>query len=139
MVDISPSNADAVAAAIADQRERLAAVEAAVRAGDRQWLHDFIAVAADGRARLRETPQDVDAPWRVLIALANRPGALSQIATALGHAHINIEDMQLRSGAGEEQGFLSVIVSGTAVAAEANDTLVALGFEVHTEQVGTDA
>jgi hypothetical protein len=30
-------------------------------------------------------------------------------------------------------------VSGTAVAAEANDVLVALGYEVHTEQVGTDA
>lgn len=137
--DILLSNADAVAAAIADQRDRLAEVEAAVRAGDRDWLHDFISVAADGRARLRETPQDVDAPWRVLIAMANRPGALSQIATALGHAHVNIEDMQLRSGAGEEQGFLSLIVSGEGVAAAAHDVLVALGYEVHTEQVGIDA
>jgi len=137
--DILLSNADAVADAIADQRERLLSVEAAIRAGDREWLHEFISVAADGRVRLRETPQVVDAPWRVLIALANRPGALSQIATALGHAHINIEDMQLRSGAGEEQGFLSLIVSGASVAAEANDVLVALGYAVHTEQVGTDA
>ncbi len=126
--DILLSNADAVAAALAEQRARLAEVEEAVRAGDREWLRAFMAVAAEGRARLRETPQGVQEPWRVLIGMANRPGALSQIATALGHAHINIEDMQLRSGAGEEE-----------VASAARSVLEPLGYAVHVEQVGTDA
>ena len=78
-------------------------------------------------------PDALAEPYRVVIALSNRPGAISQVATALGHAHVNIEDLQLRSGVGEQEGELSLIVSGT----EARDTALGcvrgLGFGVHAE------
>lgn len=137
--DILLANADAVLAALAEQRDLLTDVGAAIRGGDRTWLEDFLSGAAEGRARLREAPEGVREPWRVLVPLLNRPGALSEIATALGHAHINIEDLQLRSGVGEFEGSLSLLVSGDEVAAAAVRVLTPLGYDPHMEPVRADA
>ena len=49
----------------------------------------------------------------------NRPGAISEIATALGHAHINIEDLQLRPGRPEGEGELELALAGPEAAREA--------------------
>lgn len=137
--DILLANGEAVIAAIDDQRNRLQEVGAAIRSGDRHWLQRFMEGAADGRTRLREAPEGVTEPWRIVVGMPNRPGVISEVATALGHAHINIEDMQLRSGAGEEEGALSLIVSGHEAAAAAQARVRALGFTVSMEQVGADA
>ncbi len=134
--DILLANAAAVRDAIADQIARLDEVARAIGAGDRDWLQGFMEQAAAGRARLREAQADVLAePWRVVVGMPNRPGVISDVATVLGHAHINIEDMALRSGAGEEAGELSLAVSGRAVADRAEKLLSARGYEVRVEEV----
>ena len=56
---------------------------------------------------------------RVLVAVPNRPGAISEIATALGHAHINIEDLSLRPGPPDGEGELVLVVGGPEAAREA--------------------
>lgn len=131
--DILTANGEAVAEAIDDQVRRLADVSALVRAGDHEAIQAFFQRAADERARLGEVHEVLAEPYRVVIALSNRPGAISLVATALGHAHVNIEDLQLRSGVGEQEGELSLVVSGT----QARDTAVRcvrdLGFGVHAE------
>ena len=115
--DILLANREAVVAAIADQVTRLGDVTAALDRGDRSWLEEFMADAASGRARLREAePEVLTEPWRVVVAMPNRAGVISDVTTILGHAHINIEDLSLRSGAGEEAGELSIVVSGRPLA-----------------------
>ncbi len=133
--DILLANREAVADAIADQVGRLTEVERAVRVGNRDWVEAFMADAAAGRARLRESPDAVEAPWRVVVEMPNRPGVISEVATILGHAHINIEDLSLRSGAGVEAGELSLVVTGPAVAARAADLVRSRGYSAHIEAV----
>jgi prephenate dehydrogenase len=134
--DILLANAEAVREAIAEQIRRLNDVDRAIASGDRTWIREFMERAAAGRARLREAQADVLAePWRVVVAMPNRPGVISDIATVLGHAHINIEDMALRSGAGEEEGELSLAVSGRDVAERAAALLSTRGYFVRVEEI----
>ena len=134
--DILLANRDAVIRAIDDQSERLSEVAAALAAGDRGWLETFMADAAVGRARLREAePEVLPEPWRVVVAMPNRPGVISDVATILGHAHINIEDLSLRSGAGEEEGELSVVVTGHEIAERAADLVIQRGYSARLEAV----
>ena len=134
--DILVENRHAVAAAIDEQVARLEEVRDAVAAADRAWLASFMEGAAAGRARLREAPADALAePWRVVVAMPNRPGVISEVATVLGHAHINIEDLSLRSGAGEEAGELSVVVAGAPIADRARSLVEGRGYTVRVEPV----
>jgi prephenate dehydrogenase len=135
--DILVENRLAVAAAIDDQVARLEEVRDAVAAADREWLASFMRGAAAGRARLREAPAEALAePWRVVVAMPNRPGVISEVATILGHAHINIEDLSLRSGAGEDAGELSVVVAGAPIAERARSLVADRGYTVRVEPVG---
>lgn len=134
--DILLANRDAVVRAIQDQTARLGEVTAALAAGDRGWLEAFMADAAAGRARLREAePEVLPEPWRVVVAMPNRPGVISEVATILGHAHINIEDLSLRSGAGEDAGELSVVVAGEATAERAAELVRARRYHARIEPV----
>jgi prephenate dehydrogenase len=134
--DIMIANREALAAAIRDQSERLDEVARALESNDRSWLEEFMEGAAVGRARLREAePEVVHEPWRIVVAMPNRPGVISDVATVLGHAHINIEDLSLRSGAGEEAGELSLVVTGREVADRAADLLAERRYAVRIESV----
>lgn len=134
--DILLANRDAVIGAIDDQVQRLGEVVTALAAGDRTWLESFMSGAAAGRARLREAePEVVPEPWRVVVAMPNRPGVISDIATILGHAHINIEDLSLRSGAGADEGELSIVVTGQAAAERAEVLVTERGYSARLERV----
>lgn len=134
--DILLANRDAVVRAIEDQATRLGEVVTALGNGDREWLERFMQGAAVGRARLREAePEVLDEPWRLVVAMPNRPGVISEIATILGHAHINIEDLSLQSGAGADEGELSVVVSGPGAAARAEQAVGSRGYTARIEPV----
>jgi hypothetical protein len=121
--DILLSNRDAVLAETRRHRAELADVEEALRGGDRSWLEAFFARAAEGRERLMATDQASGGEsTRVVIEVPNRPGVLSEIATALGHAHINIEDLNLVPAvAGEPAGTLTIVVDGEVSARKATE------------------
>jgi prephenate dehydrogenase len=133
--DILLANRDAVLEEMADLRGRLTAVEAAIAAGDREGLVDFVADAARGRERLRVARggQAVPSqPWQIVVGIPDRPGALSEIATALGHAHINIADLTLRPGPPGGVGELSITVEGRDTAAAATRLVAARGYRARS-------
>jgi len=118
--DILLANSEAVRDALRDFSGRLGQVAAALERGDREWLLGFVGDAAGARERLRRATDVGPAePTRVLVAVPNRPGAISEIATALGHAHINIEDLSLRPGPPGGDGELVLVVGGRDAAHEA--------------------
>jgi prephenate dehydrogenase len=133
-VDIMIENSVALRGAIADQMRRLDQVGQALATGDRKWLQDWLEGAAVGRGRLRAaaaTPA-LETAVRVVVGLPNRPGVISDIATALGHAHINIEDLSLRPDPGDE-GELILVVGGEETARRAADLIERNGYTVRVE------
>jgi len=68
---------------------------------------------------------------RITVEVPNRPGVLSEIATALGHAHINIEDLHLSPArADEPSGTLSLDIAGDAAVARAIALIRERGYRV---------
>lgn len=135
--DILLANRDAVLAAMREYRGRLERVEAALTAGDRSWVLDFVADAARGRERLRSErgrPEGAQA-WSLAVAIPNRPGVISEIATALGHAHINIEDLSLRPGPPDGTGELLLVVAGRDTAAAAARLIAQRGYRTRSAPV----
>jgi prephenate dehydrogenase len=135
--DIFLANRVALAEALRDQAGRLAEVERALERGDRDWLLRFIEGAAAGRERLRSARAEaVEAPWRLIVGVPNRPGVISEIAMALGHAHINIEDLALRPGVDGAAGELILLVSGEATALEAARLVGSRGYAAEVAPAG---
>ena len=125
--DILLANRDAVLAALGDYAGRLAGVASAVERRDRGWIEEFFATAAAGRARLLDVGSDGERPpWQLTVSVPDRPGAISEIVTALGHAHINIDDLTLRPGDGA--GELVMVVSGSDAANGARSALAEQGY-----------
>jgi prephenate dehydrogenase len=134
--DILLANREALLDAVAGQVGRLEEVRGALERGDHAWLLRFMEEAASGRERLRRVEADgAGEPWRVLVGVPNRPGVISEIATALGHAHINIEDLALRPASGGE-GELTLVVGGEAAAREAEGLIAGRGYAVRTAASG---
>jgi prephenate dehydrogenase len=129
--DILLANRDAVLQAMGDYRARLVDVERALAQGDRDFLVAFVARAADGRRELR-AGRDADGadtePWEIVVGIPDRPGAVSEITTALGHGHINITDLVLRPGPPGGVGEFVVQVSGAQTAASAVELIGAIGL-----------
>lgn len=137
--DILLVNSAAVLDALREYRERLEGVEQAIAAGDRDRLLDFVADAARGRERLRvergRRGPDTLTPWRITVGVPNRPGAISEIVTALGHAHINIEDLALSPGPPGGSGELVLVVDGRDSAAAASRMVARLGYRTRSAPV----
>ncbi len=130
--DILLSNRDAVLAETRRHQDELAHVEGALERGDRQWLEEFFGTAAQGRERLLAQEEAAGGDVvRVTVEVPNRPGVLSEIATVLGHAHINIEDLHLSPARADEPfGTLSLDIAGDAAVARAIDLIRDRGYRV---------
>ncbi|MFL5928562.1 MAG: prephenate dehydrogenase/arogenate dehydrogenase family protein [Gaiellaceae bacterium] len=130
-VDIFLDNADAVRAALAEHRRRVAQVEAALEQGDAGFLARWIGEAAANRRRMleREYP-DPGALQRLRVHISDRPGVLAAITQALGAERINIEDFELHHMSPERGGTLQVLVGGEGEAQRAADLLERQGYSV---------
>ena len=130
--DILLANRDAVLAEVRNHRTELLEVEEALRGEDGEWLQAFFASAAEGRERLMAVDDSAGGKsTRVVVEVPNRPGVLSEIATALGHAHINIEDLDLVPAvAGEPAGTLTIVVDGEESARKAAALVGERGYRV---------
>ena len=115
-----------------NHRTELLEVEEALRGEDGEWLQTFFASAAEGRERLMAVDDSAGGKsTRVVVEVPNRPGVLSEIATALGHAHINIEDLDLVPAvAGEPAGTLTIVVDGEESARKAAALVGERGYRV---------
>ncbi len=136
--DILLDNRAAVLDASSEFRRGLEDVEASLARGDRDALVEVLTRGRAANERLR-APLDPDTPSAVLtVAVPDRPGALSAIATALGHAHINIEDLALRPGPPGGVGVVRLVLAGESAAANARVVLAARGFELDAPTGGEE-
>jgi prephenate dehydrogenase len=133
--DILLANREAVASALEGFSGHLNAARVAVERGDRQWLLKFFQQAGAGRSVLLASDRERagEESWRVSVAVPDEPGVISSIATELGHAHINIEDLALVPGPPDGMGELRLLVAGQEHAERAADLVRGVGYDVRTE------
>ena len=130
-LDVLGGNRPAVLAALEAFGARLATLTVAVRTEDDAGLEAVLARASAARRRL--LPKALDAPVvDLIVPLRDRPGELARIATAVGRAGVNIEDLGLRHATAADRGSLVVRVRA-ADAARAEAALAAEGSQVRRE------
>jgi prephenate dehydrogenase len=128
--DIFATNRAAVAEGIDSVGERLREAAALIRAGDRSAVGRWHAAAGDDRRRLLESDLAGGDLRELRIGVENRPGTVAEIALALGHAQVNIEDMALYPAPDMRTGAISVWVAGVDEAERAAEVVRDLGHVV---------
>jgi prephenate dehydrogenase len=107
-------------------------LRAALEAGDWDAVGSALTEARDVRERLPTKEVAVEL-IDLVIPVADRPGSLAEVTTALGVAGINIEDLSMRHAEREEVGALIVTVAAGDDADRAVTTLAARGIPAHLE------
>ena len=133
--DIYASNREAVAASVEAAARRLGEAAELIRGGDRAAISAWQASAGEGRRRLIEDQSEAGPLREVRIVVANQPGTIAQLALALGHAGVNIEDMALHPAPDMTSGAVSLWVGGDEQAERAQRLVRELG---HTATVYGD-
>jgi prephenate dehydrogenase len=130
-VDIFLENAEALRAALAENRRGLEQVDAALESGDAGFLARWIGEAArNRRGMITEAYGDPGQLHRLRVHVPDRPGVLAGITQALGAERINIEDFELQHQSPERGGDLTVLVAGQDEAERAAALLEAQGYGV---------
>ncbi len=128
--DIFATNRDAVAAEIDSVGERLREAAELIRSGDADAVAEWHRSAGDDRRRLLESDLIGGDLCELRIGVENRPGTVAEIALALGHAQVNIEDMALYPAPDMRTGAISVWIAGTQEAERASGVVRELGHTV---------
>lgn len=132
------ANGDAVARAIEVLVARLQQVRTWVVEGAEDELAGWLARGRDDRRRLPvksragQTLSLVD----LVVAVADHPGVLADVTTALGEVGVNIEDLSMRHASEGDRGALVVSVADEDAAHRAAEVLAARGFPTHVERRG---
>jgi prephenate dehydrogenase len=109
--DILLANGDAVGRAIDLYVERLRSIRELVAAGDARGVEKAFADAKAARLTLATKPQ-VKAGVAVLqVPVPDRPGVLAELTSTLGHADVNIEDLQIVHSAEGGRGTVHLTVA----------------------------
>lgn len=134
--DILTVNADKVAdvleGVVVDLQEQLAALRAFAggTAPDVARLTQELRMGAEGRARIPGKHGAAAAQYAdVEVMLADRPGELARLVTAVGDAEINLEDMRIEHVLGRPSGLVALSVRPDA-AAPLTQALQDQGFDV---------
>ncbi len=130
-VDIFLDNRVALAAALAEHRQRIEQLESALGGGDAGAVARWIGEAGGNRRRMLESAyEDAGALHRLRVHIPDRPGVLAGIFQALGAERINVADFDLEHLSPERGGTLTILVTGEADAAAAAGLLEAQGYGV---------
>lgn len=125
--DIFTANAEAVAREIDAVVERLEAAARIIRAADADAVDAWHREALEARRTLLDADVAGGELRELRVVVENRPGAVAEIALALGHAGVNIEDMGLYPAADMRTGAMSLWVAGPAQAERAVGVIRELG------------
>jgi prephenate dehydrogenase len=128
--DIYLSNRDALVPLIDAARERLGEVREALASADRVAIERWNDAARGHRDALLGAGLAGGAVHELRAAVADRPGAVAEIALALGHAQINIVDMALSPSREAGQGVVALWIRGEQQAARAARLIEGLGIPV---------
>ncbi len=131
-VGILRENRGAVLEAIASFAEVLDELRGRIAAGEWEAVRDVLSEARAVRERLPSKEVAVDLV-DLVIPVADRPGSLAEVTTALGGAGINIEDLSMRHAAQEELGALVVTLAAGRQADHAVEVLTSRGYACHLE------
>ncbi len=127
--DIFLENREALTESLGFLRDELDSFAAFLEAGDESGVAKAIHSAASYREELLEyediTPETL---YKVTARIPDQPGVLSQVMTALGNAHINVEDLTLHHVSRSVGGDLVLFIAGKDVAETAGALLSDLGF-----------
>jgi prephenate dehydrogenase len=128
--DIYIANRDSLLDAIDELSARVAAVRAALAAGDAPAVTEWNDAARAERERLLGAGLTGGAVAELRVSVPNRPGVIAQIALALGGAGVNIRDLALAPSQDNRQGVVSLWLAGGDEAARASELIAGLGFPV---------
>jgi prephenate dehydrogenase len=128
--DIFSSNSEAVGAEIDAVVARLQEASDLVRRGDREALSRWQEAAREDRRTMLEAELPDSPLIELRVAVENRPGTVAEIALALGHAGVNIEDMSLFPAADQRTGAISLWIAGLDEARRAGEIVAGLGHTV---------
>jgi prephenate dehydrogenase len=128
--DIYLSNRDALVPLIDEARARLGELREVLVSADRPAIERWNDAARADRDALLGAGLAGGAVHELRAAVADRPGAVAEIALALGHAQINIVDMALSPSRDGSQGVVALWVRGEEQAARATRLIEGLGIPV---------
>ena len=134
--DIFATNSEAVAAGLDAIGARLSEAAELIRSGDADAVGRWHAAAGEDRRRLLESDLAGGDVRELRIGVENRPGAVAEVALALGHAQVNIEDMALYPAPDMRTGAISVWVAGAEEAARAEQIVRGLDHVVSVVATG---
>ena len=115
---------------IDEARARLGEVRDALASADRAAIERWNDAARADRDALLGAGLAGGAVHELRAAVADRPGAVAEIALALGRAQINIVDMALSPSRDGSQGVVALWVRGEEQAGRAAGLIEALGIPV---------
>lgn len=128
--DIYLSNREALVALIDETQSRLAEVRAALASSDRPAIERWNDAARGDREALLGAGLAGGSVYELRAAVTDRPGAVAEIALALGRAGINIVDIALAPARDGRRGTVSLWVQGEEPAQRAVETIAALDIPV---------
>lgn len=131
-VGILRENREAVSEALSAFRRSLDELAAALSAQDWEAVRGVLAGGRAGRQRLASKPVTRDVV-DLVVPVADRPGALAEVTTALGAAGVNIEDLWVRHAETGDRGALVIAVAGAEAARRAQQVLAPRGYNAHVE------
>ena len=134
--DIFVANADAVADEIDAVIERLRASADVIRRRDPGAVGAWHREALEARRALLETDLAGGELRELRVGVENRPGTVAEIALALGHAGVNIEDMGLYPATDMRTGAISLWIAGDEEAERAVGVVRELG---HSATIVSDS
>ncbi len=128
--DILVANREAVADEIDAVVGRLNEAAGLLRSADPDAIESWHRGAREDRRRLLDAGVAGGPVTEVRIAIDNRPGTVAEIALALGHAAVNIEDMALYPASDMTSGAVSLWIAGAEEAERAVGIVRDLGHAV---------
>jgi prephenate dehydrogenase len=130
-VDIFLENADPLREALAQHRLLIEQLEAALAAGDADFVASWIAEAGIHRRHLlAEVYPSMGGLFRLRVHIADQPGVLAGITQVLGAERINIEDLEMQHVSPDRGGSLSIVIAGEDEAHRAAELLETQGYGV---------
>ncbi|MGD0198685.1 MAG: prephenate dehydrogenase/arogenate dehydrogenase family protein [Solirubrobacteraceae bacterium] len=128
--DIYLSNREALVGLIDETQARLADVRTALAAADRAAIERWNDAARADRDALLGVGLAGGAVYELRAAVTDRPGAVADIALALGRAAINIVDMALSPARDGHQGAIALWIQGDDAAQRAAAVIESLDIPV---------
>jgi prephenate dehydrogenase len=130
-VDICTTNAEAILPALDELGTRITELRRLVEAGDQAGLRAILVEAQLARRRIPTKPGVPGFLQQVVVHVADRPGSIAGVTSALGAAGINVEDLSIDHEPQGGAGALHVWVAGRQAARDAARALTDAGWPAH--------